>query len=192
MEVSPRARGRITLLLAVLFAGLVAAPGAAAPSGRLGVGDSIMLSAADELASHRVPVNAEAGRRFADGLRVMKGLAARGTLPRLVIVHLGTNGLIGPGACDAVVTLAGTSRRVFLVTVRVPRPWQGRNNALLAACAFEHPRVHVLHWYVFSRGHPPWFGGDGYHLTPLGQGAYAAFIDAGVGRIMQAIARRAA
>jgi lysophospholipase L1-like esterase len=192
MEVSPRARGRIILLLAVGLAGLVAAPGAAAPRGRFGVGDSIMLSASDELARYRVHVNAEVGRQFDEGLRVLKARAARGTLPRLVIVHLGTNGPVGADACDAVAVVAGTSHRVFLVTVRVPRPWQDRNNATFNACALLYARVHVLHWYAFSGRHPDWFADDGYHLTPLGQTAYAEFVDAGVQRIMRVIARRGA
>lgn len=189
VRVFHRGRGRIVLLLAVLIAGLIAAPGAAAPRGRLGVGDSIMLSAADELASHGIKVNAEPRRLFAGGLRVMKRLAARGRLPRIVIVHLGTYGPIGGGACDAIVSLAGTSHRIFLVTIRVPRRWRHRNNALLTTCAHKHARVHALYWYAFSSGHPRWFAGDGYHLTPLGQTAYAAFIDAGVRRIIGPTAR---
>jgi hypothetical protein len=185
-----RARSRIVLLLAIGLAGLLAAPdSAAAPKGRYGVGDSIMRSAADDLARYHVRVNAEVGRRFDEGLRILKRRAARGTLHRLVIVHLGTNGPIDPDACDAIARVAGTSHRVFLVTVRVPRPWQALNNAFLNSCALLHARVYVIRWYAFSAGHPRWFADDGYHLTPLGRASYAEFIDARVRGIMRSVNR---
>jgi hypothetical protein len=193
VEGSPRIRWLIVVLFAVGSAGLVAeAAGAAVPRGRFGVGDSIMLSAAAELAQYRVHVNAKFGRQFAGGLRVMKARAARNTLRRIVIVHLGNNGPIAADACDALADLAGTSHRMFLVTIRVPKRWQDRNNALLNACALLYARLYPIRWYAFSAGHPRWFADDGYHLTPLGQGKYAEFIDARVRRVMRGIGRRGA
>ncbi len=145
--------------------------------GRFGVGDSIMLSAAGELANYDIGVNAEVGRQFSTGLTVVERLVRRGVLPRVVVVHLGTNGTIDPLDCDALID-ALDGRLTFLVTVQVPRPWEEPNNRTLHACASRHERTHVIRWGRYADDHPEWFADDGYHLTAEGQAAYASLIDA--------------
>ena len=164
-----------------------AAPARAAtdiPRGRLGIGDSIMLSATDELAVYDVEVHAKVGRQFDQGVRVARRLEAHGRLKRRVIVHLGTNGWIDPADCDALVDLAGAHRRVFLLTVRVPRDWMQPNNEVIRTCAATHERAYLLRWSMLSGRHPEWFVDDGYHLDATGQERYAAFIDRRVDAIL--------
>ncbi len=156
------------------------------PKGRVGVGDSIMLSAKDELNGYEVHVHAKVGRQFAEGVAVVQRLKEDGILAKRVIVHLGTNGPIDPADCDQVVAIAGPLRRVFLVTNKVPRDWQDSNNAILNACATAYDNVWVIRWYAYSTGHPHWFVDDRYHLSDEGQAMYAAFIDAQVRRILAA------
>jgi lysophospholipase L1-like esterase len=176
------------LLMAVGFALSVALPaGASIPQGRLGVGDSIMLSSRDELAGYETPVNAKVGRQFDEGLRVIRWRANHGTLPKRVIVHLGTNGWIDATACDTLVDEVGPSRRVFLVTVRVPRDWMHDDNERIRACAASYDRVHVIRWAMVSGRHPEWFSDDGYHLNAEGQSAYAAYLDARIDAIMASV-----
>ncbi len=177
------------VLLVVVSLGCVSAVPAAA-HGRLGVGDSIMLSAEPGLAAHHVHVNAVVGRQFHQGLLLLRRLAARGSLPSVIIVHLGTNGPIDSSACDAVTRLAGTSRRVFLVTIWVPRPWEASNNAIIDACAAAEPRVNVIRWFDRVAGHPRWLAGDGYHLTPLGRRSYAAVVIGAVRGVLRVINAR--
>jgi hypothetical protein len=145
--------------------------------GRLGVGDSIMLSAEDELAGFDVDVRAKVGRQFDEGLARVRSLEANGLLPKRVIVHLGTNGPIDPADCDALAGIAGPSRHLFLVTVRVPRDWMPPNNATLRSCAAAHERTHLIRWAMVSGRHPEWFADDGYHLNALGQQRYASYLD---------------
>jgi lysophospholipase L1-like esterase len=179
---------RVVLVLAV--ASLAAWPSSASariPHGRLGVGDSIMLSASDELAAYEIPVAAKVGRQFSEGLRIVRARAKKGTLPKLVIVHLGTNGWIDPADCEALVAAAGRHRRVFLVTIRVPRDWMEPNNQTLQVCAEAHAKVHLIGWARVSGRHPEWFAEDGYHLNPLGQDEYAAYLDARVDAILASV-----
>lgn len=175
-------------VLVTLGLALPAAPpaGAAIPPGRFGVGDSIMLSSRDELQEYDVPVNAKVGRQFDDGLRVIHRLVEAGTLPKRVVVHLGTNGWIASTACDTLVEEVG-HRRVFLVSVRVPRDWMRPNNALLRSCDEAHERVHVIRWAMVSGRHPEWFADDGYHLNAEGQAAYAAYLDEQVDAILASL-----
>jgi hypothetical protein len=186
--------GRRLFVLAIVGAALLLQGAASAradvPRGRVGVGDSIMLSAADELAPHGFSVHAKVGRQFSKGVWVVRDLLRRGLLRKRVVVHLGTNGPIDPADCDTIVELAGPSRRVFLVTNKVPRDWQDTNNAVLNRCAKGRAKVHVIRWFGFSTGHPRWFAADRYHLSALGQAIYASFIDDEIDRILAGIAAR--
>ncbi len=165
---------------------LHAAAGELPPKGRFGVGDSIMLSAEDEFAAVDTPVNAEVGRQFSAGLQVIRWRVAHAIVPRVLIVHLGTNGPIDPADCDELVTLAAP-RRVFLVTVKVPRSWREPNNLILEACADRYERAYLIRWSAYSRTQTTWFAEDGYHLTAEGQLAYVAFIDAKVDETLEEI-----
>jgi hypothetical protein len=176
---------RLVVVLLLVLASLPVTAHALVPSGRFGVGDSIMLSAADELSGYGIDVNAEVGRQFSAGLPVVRRLATNDRLPRNVIVHLGTNGYVQPEDCDALVALA-PQRRIFLVTVRVPRDWQDPNNEVLNDCAGRYDRVFVIRWFMATRDHPEWFATDGYHLNAEGQQAYASYLD---GRVDTTLAR---
>ncbi len=139
-----------------------------------------MLGARPALIARGFRVNAEVSRRFRDVVPLVRQLAAGGHLPVDVIVHLGTNGLLDGADCDALFHLVGSDRHIFLVTVKVPRPYRDANNARLLACAHRHDNASVIDWYAFSRFHSSWFYDDGYHLTPVGRSEYAALIDRSV------------
>jgi hypothetical protein len=182
----PLARLLAAALACVVVA--AAAPAAASPArGRFGVGDSIMFSAASELADYGFDTNAEVGRQFSAGVGVVKRLATHGKLPRNIVVHLGTNGPVDPADCSALIGYA-PKRQVYLVNVRVPRDWEDDVNETLRACAAGYARVHYLNWWKKSGRHlDEWLAKDGYHLTAEGQAAYAAYIDERVDRVVRSL-----
>jgi hypothetical protein len=143
------------------------------PAGKYAIGDSVMLGARDALVARGFRVNAQVSRQFDDAIPLVRELAADGHLPLDVIVHLGTNGLIDGADCDRLVHVAGPGRHVYLVTIKVPRPYRDPNNARIRACAHRHDNVSVIDWYGFSRYHRAWFYSDGYHLRPTGRTEYA-------------------
>ena len=168
-----------TLITAIVV--LSASPALAGiPAGRYAIGDSVMLGARDDLIARGFRVNAQVDRQFRDVVPLVRELAAGGHLPVNVIVHLGTNGAIDGDDCDRLVRVAGPDRRIFLVTVKVPRPYRDPNNARLRACAHRHDNVSIIDWYGLSRYHVGWFYSDGYHLRPVGRNAYAALLDRSV------------
>jgi glyoxylate carboligase len=121
-------------------------------------------------------VHAKVGRQFSTAPGIVRGYGR--SLPRNVVIELGTNGTVSLAACRAVVRAAGPSRRVFLVTNRVPRTWQDSNNATLQACdaSFTSSRVRLIDWHAASAGHPEWFAADGVHPSAEGRRAFAALI----------------
>ena len=102
-------------------------------------------------------------------LQYVTGLS-RGNLS----LHLGTNGvLIRAGDCDKIARLAGSARRVYLVTVTGPTSHpeiMKAQNTRLRACAQRHANTYLIDWYKHSRGHANWFY-DKMHLTPKGRKA---------------------
>jgi hypothetical protein len=168
---------------AVAIVAIMAAPSPVWASrilpGRYAIGDSVMLGAARELRDRGIRVDASISRQFDDAIPIVRQMAASGHLPDRVIVHLGNNGLIDGDDCDRLVRVAGPQRRVFLVTVKVPRPYRDPNNRRLRRCARRHDTASVIDWYTHSRYHRNWFYDDGFHLTALGRLRYAAFIGAG-------------
>jgi hypothetical protein len=140
----------------------------------LAVGDSVMLGAASALTRQfpGITIDAAVGRQFLEGVAITKARAARGAIPATVIVHLGTNGAVGQRSCDELMdVLAG--KRVVLVNVHVPRPWEAPTNEVLAACAARHGAT-VVDWHTDAVGLAP----DGYHLGARGPDAFAALIAA--------------
>jgi len=170
---------RLTMFLLAFALALVipAAASAGIPQGRYAIGDSVMLGARTQLIARGFRVNAEVSRQFRDGPHLVHHLAIGGHLPVDVIVHLGTNGLLEGSDCDALIRAAGPDRHVFLVTIKVPRSYRDPNNRRLRACAHRHANASIVDWYGYSRYHVAWFYSDGYHLTPAGRDAYAAFLD---------------
>ena len=149
-----------------------------APPGRAAFGDSVMLGAKAELVSRRVRVDAVVGRQFHSGIALLGRAAGSGTLPRNVIVHLGTNGTASVADCRRIVDQLGDTRRAFFVTVHGPRSWMVTDNSHLAQCAAAYPDRHVvlIPWDSTANRHPEWFYADGIHLNGSGRAAYAALV----------------
>ncbi|MCD6021627.1 MAG: peptidoglycan-N-acetylmuramate O-acetyltransferase [Actinomycetia bacterium] len=172
---------RIRVMLAVVAIGSVAltpTPAVAGiPPGRIAIGDSVMLAAKDELATRGFRVNATVSRQFRDAVPLVERLKAAGRLRRKVIIHLGNNGILIQAAdCNRISELAGPNRTIYLVTLKIPRWYRATQNERLAACAQRRANTVLVTWFFLSRDHPSWFAADGFHLTPVGQARYAAFL----------------
>ena len=145
-------------------------------SGKIAIGDSVMLGAKPQLLARGfVRVDAVVSRQFYSAPMVINQWKNRGLLPHTVVVHLGTNGLIHGSDCDATVHAVGP-RQIYFVTLKVPRPHRDPSNAALRACVNRHGNAHLIDWFTYSRLHTSWFYHDGYHLNPVGRIKYAMFV----------------
>jgi hypothetical protein len=143
------------------------------------IGDSIMLDIQPELtvALPGVTVDGLVSRQFEAGIGVVQADRAAGTLGRVLVVELGTNGAVTPADVDALMQAARGVTRVVFVNVNVPRYWAAGDNAVLAAGVARYPGLAVLaDWYTLSAPHPEWFTADQVHLDPAGSTALAALI----------------
>ena len=95
-------------------------------------------------------------------------------------VYLGTNGAFADDQFDQVMQQIGPESTVFFITVNVPRPWEASVNDALARGVARWPNAHLLDWKDAARSHAEWFTNDGFHLTPPGAAAFAAFVRDGI------------
>ncbi len=177
-------RGFLSWLLVVpLLAGatVVASPVSAQELDAIAIGDSVMLGARSQLRDRGVGVvDAAVSRQAVTGPGLLR---ERGdNLPEHVVVHLGTNGTYTLKMCKDVVRTAGKQRRVYLVTVKVPRKWESVNNEMLRSCdqAFRSDRVVLLDWNAVATKNPEYLYADGVHLRPEGARAFARMIERAV------------
>ena len=146
--------------------------------GTLLIGDSVMLGAKAQLVRRGLRVDAVESRQFHTGLGLVTLAVARGTLPRTLVVHLGTNGSLTTKDCRAVVDAAGPDRQVFLMTPHAPRSWIAADIMNLRRCVAGYPagRAVLVDWNAQAARHRVWFYADGIHLNGRGRAAYASVI----------------
>jgi lysophospholipase L1-like esterase len=124
-----------------------------------------------------IRVDGMVSRQFETGIGVVQAERSAGTLGRVLVVELGTNGTVTAADFDAMMQAAAGATRVVFVNVDVPRSWEGPDNAVLADGVARYPGVAVLaDWYSLASGHPEWFSADQVHLQPAGAQALAGLI----------------
>ncbi len=159
-----------------------AAP-APAPAGRVSaIGDSVMLGAADALQAALGPaqVDAAVGRQVGAGIQRLRAHGAAGELGAVVVVHLGDNGTFSADQFDSLMAVLADVPRVVVVDLKVPRAWEGPNNAVITAGVQRYPNAVLVDWHAASAGRSDLFWDDGIHLRPEGARLYASLIAAAV------------
>jgi peptidoglycan/LPS O-acetylase OafA/YrhL len=135
-----------------------------------GLGDSVLLEAKATL-EKRLPdaaVDAEVGRQFKDLLAVAKTLRDSGRLGEEVILQMGNNGPVTGSQFDDIMDVLKGAKRVAVVNVKVPRPWEPTNNEVLAAGVGRWPNAVLVDWHKQGAAHPELFADDGTHMGPTG------------------------
>ena len=161
------------------------APGRRAVPGRapLAIGDSVLLGAAPTVAARGYSVDVRGCRQMSEGLGLLRDRARARTLPRFVVIVLGTNGAITRGDVSAALRIVGPHRTLGLVTPRELGGGSGSDAATLRAVARERPRrTMLLDWVVLAGGRSGLTYGDGIHLTPAGHDAMADLLMRGLER----------
>ena len=144
------------------------------------VGDSVMLSAANELAQTvgDSEVDAKVGRQVSAAISLLRVKRDAGQLGEVVVIDIGTNGTFSASQFDEIMQVLAGTRRVVFVNLKVPRDWEGPNNAMLAQKVKNYPNAVLADWHAASVNQPQFFWDDGIHLRPEGAQAYAQLIAA--------------
>lgn len=150
-----------------------------APEGRdiTAIGDSVMLASLPELTETfpGIAVDAAVSRGFGAGVGIAQGASQQGSLRRVVVAGLGTNGTVQPEELDALHQVAG-DRPLVLVNAYGERDWIPGVNQQLADYAAAHRGVVLADWAGSVNGVDGALAGDGIHPNPSGGEIYAAAV----------------
>ena len=158
---------------------MAAAP---APARITAIGDSVMVGASPALvaAIPEIEIEAAVSTQASQAVDIVRRKAEAGELGDIVVIHMGTNGTFTAQQFDEMMTILGT-RRVFFVNVKVPRPWEGPNNAMLAENVPRYPNASLIDWNAAISAQPALLWTDGVHLRPpAGNELYADTVAAAV------------
>lgn len=147
-------------------------------TGILGIGDSVMIDIAPSL--HKIyptiTIDAKVGRQVSQAANLAPGYAAFNHPDKAVIIQLGTNGYFSTSQIDTLLN-AFSDAHIYLITVRVPRPWESKVNDALYEKARDNDNITMVDWYSTAINHPEYFTADGVHLEPKGVEALTNLID---------------
>jgi hypothetical protein len=133
-----------------------------------------MLGAVEPLRRSGFELDVRGCRQFSEGVAVLRSRARTGSLPRIVVVALGTNWTVTTDQVRAALRIVGPSRVLGLVTPRETGGLASSDQTVIRAAGRRWPRrVKVLDWVSYSAGHSDWFWDDGLHLRPRGARALA-------------------
>lgn len=144
------------------------------------LGDSVMLGAVPCLEPRRWTVDARGSRQAPAAIDVLR--QKRSVLPRVVVLHVGTNGGITREHVDTAMRVLGRDRIVVWVTIALPETsrysFEDASNRVLRAAPKRWTNARVADWNKASAPYQrQWMWGDGIHLTPAGCRAYARLVD---------------
>jgi peptidoglycan/LPS O-acetylase OafA/YrhL len=142
------------------------------------IGDSVMLGAVDALAQVMpgVRVDGEVGMQASRALALLHGLHASDGIADLVVIHIGSNGIVRESEFVEMMQLLEGAERVVIVNVKVPRAWEHQNNNLFAKMVRQYSNAVLVDWHSESAGGSDYFWTDGIHLRPEGAAFYASLI----------------
>ncbi|MDM5315103.1 acyltransferase family protein [Fictibacillus sp. b24] len=141
------------------------------------IGDSVMIDVTPHLedAFKEVDVDAKIGRQFREAEDIVQQKKSSGSLGEIVVIELGANGPLAEKKMHALIEEIG-NRDIYMITTRVPKPWQKEVNDTIKSVAGQHENVKVVDWFTKSESHPEFIGNDGVHLTITGAKAYADYL----------------
>ena len=146
------------------------------------IGDSVMLGAAYALADliPDIAIDAEVSRAPIAAISRLREIENAGNLAPTVVVHIGNNGPFSQTQFESIIAIVGPDRRVFFLSLKVPRSWEQPNNDMLAAGIAEHSNAFLIDWKAATAEKLGVFWTDDIHLVEAGTTFYAELVAAAI------------
>ena len=146
------------------------------------IGDSVMLGAAYTLASSipGIDLDAAVGRQAATAVALLQEKTTAGLLGQVVVMHIGNNGTLTSEQFDQVMAVIGPDRTAVFLSLKVPRAWEGSNNAVIVNGVSRYGNAVLIDWATAAASYPGMLHTDGIHLTPSGSSYYSQLVVAAV------------
>ena len=142
------------------------------------IGESVLLEGKALLDRAIEPLGFDAaiGRQVPETIEAARALRNKDQLGEIVILHVGNNGLVTAGQLEELLDVFAAVRRVVVVNVKVPRPWEEPNNEVLAKGVVGRPNAVLADWHGLASANPEIFTDDGVHMKPEGVELYVRLI----------------
>lgn len=139
----------------------------------VGIGDSVMLGAIEELHSQfpNSYIDAEVSRSILKTSSILEELNVNNMLGNPIIINLGSNGDCSYSCKKEIMAQCGNKQVFWLNTTN-----NFKFNDNLLSFASEYSNLHVIDWNSISKGHEEYFYADGIHLTGTGRKVYVETI----------------
>ena len=120
-------------------------------------------------------IDAKVSRQFTDLPKVLEALKDSKKLKNIVVIHLGTNGVINKESFESSMKLL-EGKTVYLMNTVVPKPWEKSVNKSLEEWSEGYDNITIIDWYKYAKGEKKLFYKDATHPKPEGAKKYAEFI----------------
>lgn len=159
----------------------------AAPTGDqiTAIGDSVMLAAAPTLEAQLpgVSIDAVVSRHLGTASGILQADLNAGTLRKIVVIGLATNGPIDRSMLERLRAQIGPQRELILINAQAPRNWIGPNNAILSAFAQSYRNVELANWHDAAQQVLPLLARDQIHFGSGGARVFAGTIEDALKRL---------
>lgn len=141
------------------------------------VGDSVLLGSKDTLFKifPLATIDAEVSRQFAAGAAAIDAIAGEGKLSKVIVVALGTNGVISAeqvnNFCEKY-----ADHHIYLVNTVVNNQSEGIANKAIADAIARQPNTVLIDWYSLAKSKSGWFSSDFVHPSVDGRYIYSQLI----------------
>ena len=141
------------------------------------IGDSVMKMGEPYIKEifKNASVDAKVSRQFTDLPKVLEYLKENKKLKNIVVIHLGTNGVINKESFETSMKLL-EGKKVYLMNTVVPKPWEKSVNKSLQEWSEDYKNITIIDWYKYAKGEKQLFYKDATHPKPEGAKVYAEFI----------------
>ena len=144
------------------------------------IGDSVLLGASKYVQDFlkNAYIDAKVGRQFKE----IYSLLESGKLDKYnkIVIALGNNGYVSKKDLENVIERL-KDKEIYLITVKVPRPWQNQVNNTFKEIVSEYKNVKIIDWYSYSREKEELFVTDKVHLNNKGAKYFASLIAINLG-----------
>ena len=149
------------------------------------IGDSVMLAAAPTLEAQLpgVSIDAVVSRHLGTASGILQADLDAGTLRKIVVIGLATNGPIDRSMLEQLRAQIGPQRELILINAQAPRNWIDPNNAILSAFAQSYRNVELANWHDAAQQVLPLLARDQIHFGSGGARVFAATIEDALKRL---------
>ncbi len=152
------------------------------------IGDSVMLAASPAVkkAFPGIAIDAKVSRHMGEAIPLVTALVKKGKLRPILVIGLGTNGIVDTATLDKLTRIVGAHTEIVLINAQAPRDWIPGVNKILAAYAQSHRNVELANWHAAIQPHIDYLATDLIHAGgPKGGHIYATAIMDAIQRLAE-------